>query len=38
VVRATVKGYYWKQKKVRIAPGKTTICNFAMKKKQKGTE
>lgn len=39
VVRSTVKGYYWKQKKVRIAPGKTTICNFAMKKKQKkGTE
>ncbi|TET23681.1 MAG: hypothetical protein E3J78_02065 [Candidatus Cloacimonadota bacterium] len=39
VVRSTVKGYYWKQKKVRIAPGKTTICNFAMKKKtKKGTK
>jgi hypothetical protein len=35
VVRSTAKGYYWKQKKVRIAPDKTTICNFAMKKKQK---
>jgi hypothetical protein len=35
VVRSTAPGYYWKQKKVRIAPGKTTICNFAMKKKQK---
>ncbi|TES93768.1 MAG: hypothetical protein E3J87_01585 [Candidatus Cloacimonadota bacterium] len=36
VVRSTAPGYYWKQKKVRIAPGKTTICNFAMKKKKKG--
>ena len=33
-VRSTVPGYYWVQKKVRIVPGKTTICNFAMRKKK----
>ena len=38
VVRATAKGYYWKQKKVRIVSGRTTICNFAMKKKAKGKQ
>jgi len=38
VVRSSTPGYYWKQKKVRIAPGKTTICNFAMKKKEKGNK
>lgn len=38
VVRSSSPDYYWKQKKVRIAPGKTTICNFAMKKKKKGTK
>lgn len=38
IVRSTVPGYYWKQKKVRIAPGRTTICNFAMKQKKKGKE
>jgi len=36
VVRASATGYYWKQKKVRIVSGKTTICNFAMKNKKKG--
>ncbi len=33
VVRASAPGYYWKQKKVSIEDGRTTICNFALQKK-----
>jgi hypothetical protein len=35
-VKATAPGYYWKQRKVSIENGKTTICNFPMKEKGKG--